>query len=90
MDLELDLIKGGRGTLASKKIVVASSPHKKSFENPDEGIHAIGQRAIGGANLRDSETVCIHCGNPPLQNQTKIAISQPVRNDTAGHAAWVD
>ena len=30
MDLELDLI-GGRGALASKKIVVAASPHKKRF-----------------------------------------------------------
>ena len=84
------MIRGGGVLWHRKRLWLPPLHIKRGFENPDEGIHAIGQRAIGGANFRDPETVCIHCGNPPLQNQTKIAINQPFRNDTAGHAAWVD
>jgi len=55
--------------------VVASSSHKKSFENSHEGIHEIGQRAIGGANLRDPKLSASTAGTHLYKIKQKLQLA---------------
>ena len=55
--------------------MVASSSHKKSFENSHEGIHEIGQRAIGGANLRDPKLSASTVGTHLYKIKQKLQLA---------------